>query len=98
LIEQTDVNLKEGQAPVEALINSGLKRAYPIFLTTLTTIAGLYTLAVSGLFWGPMAVAVMGGLIVSTFLTLVIGPTLYAILFNITCKKEDVEAAITATK
>ncbi len=98
LIEQTDVNLKEGQAPVEALINSGLKRAYPIFLTTLTTIAGLYTLAVSGLFWGPMAVAIMGGLIVSTFLTLVIGPTLYAILFNITCKKEDVESAITATK
>jgi multidrug efflux pump subunit AcrB len=98
LIEQTDVNLKEGKPPVEALINSGLRRAYPIFLTTLTTIAGLYTLAISGLFWGPMAVAIMGGLIVSTFLTLVIGPTLYAIFFNITCKKEDVKSAIAATK
>jgi len=98
LIEQTDVNLEEGKPPVEALIDAGLKRAYPIFLTTLTTIAGLYTLAISGLFWGPMAVAIMGGLIVSTFLTLVVGPTLYAILFNFTCKKEDVESAITATK
>ena len=98
LIEQTDVNLEEGKPPVEALIDAGFKRAYPIFLTTLTTIAGLYTLAISGLFWGPMAVAIMGGLIVSTFLTLVVGPTLYAILFNFTCKKEDVESAITATK
>jgi multidrug efflux pump subunit AcrB len=96
LIEQTDVNLKEGKPPVEALINSGLRRAYPIFLTTLTTIAGLYTLAISGLFWGPMAVAIMGGLIVSTFLTLVIGPTLYAIFFNVTCSKQDVKAAIAA--
>jgi multidrug efflux pump subunit AcrB len=96
LIEQTDANLKEGKPPVEALINSGLRRAYPIFLTTLTTIAGLYTLAISGLFWGPMAVAIMGGLIVSTFLTLVVGPTLYAILFNVTCSKQDVKAAIAA--
>ena len=96
LIEQTDVNLKEGKPPVEALINSGLRRAYPIFLTTLTTIAGLYTLAISGLFWGPMAVAIMGGLLVSTFLTLVIGPTLYAIFFNVTCSKQDVKAAIAA--
>jgi multidrug efflux pump len=95
LIEQTDVNLKEGQAPVEALIGAGLRRAYPIFLTTLTTIAGLYTLAVSGLFWGPMAVAIMGGLVVSTFLTLVITPTLYAILFNISCNKQAVKAAVT---
>jgi len=96
LIEQTDANLKEGKPPVEALINSGLRRAYPIFLTTLTTIAGLFTLAVSGLFWGPMAVAIMGGLIVSTFLTLVVGPTLYAILFNVTCNQQDVKAAIAA--
>ena len=96
LIEQTDVNLKEGKPPAEALIDAGLRRAYPIFLTTLTTIAGLYTLAVSGLFWGPMAVAIMGGLIVSTFLTLVVAPTLYAILFNISCNKQEVQSAISS--
>jgi len=96
LIEQTDVNLKEGKPPVEALIDAGLRRANPIFLTTLSTIAGLYTLAISGLFWGPMAVAIIGGLIVSTFLTLVVAPTLYAIFFNINCKKQAVKDAIAA--
>ncbi len=83
LIEQTDVNLAEGKPPVEALIDAGIRRAYPIILTTITTLAGLFTLAISGLFWGPMAVAIMGGLIVSTFLTLVVAPVLYAIFFNI---------------
>jgi multidrug efflux pump len=83
LIEQTDVNLAEGKPPIEALIDAGVRRAYPIILTTITTLAGLFTLAISGLFWGPMAVAIMGGLIVSTFLTLVVAPVLYAIFFNI---------------
>ncbi len=83
LIEQTDANLEDGKPPVEAIIEAGIRRAAPIFLTTLTTLAGLVTLAISGLFWGPMAVAIMGGLIVSTFLTLIVAPTLYALFFNI---------------
>ena len=69
LIEQTDANLEAGMPPTQALIESGLRRSYPIVLTTVSTLAGLYTLAISGLFWGPLAVAIMGGLIVSTFLT-----------------------------
>jgi multidrug efflux pump subunit AcrB len=50
--QQTEMEVKEVlNKLVGALIDSGLKRAYPIFLTTLTTIAGLYnTLAISGLF------------------------------------------------
>lgn len=92
LIEQTDVNLAEGKPPVEALIDAGVRRAYPIILTTITTLAGLFTLAISGLFWGPMAVAIMGGLIVSTFLTLVVAPVLYAIFFNINCSsRQEIE-------
>jgi Cu/Ag efflux pump CusA len=63
--------------------HAGLRRASPIVLTTITTIAGLFTLAISGLFWGPLAVAIMGGLTVSTFLTLVVAPVTYAILFGI---------------
>ncbi len=43
----------------------------------------MFTLAVSGLFWGPLVVAIMGGLLVSTFLTLVVAPVTYAILFGI---------------
>ncbi len=82
LIEQIDFDLNEGKPPIEAIIDAGLRRAYPIFLTTLTTVAGLYSLAVSGPLWGPMAVSIMGGLIVSTFLTLVLTPVLYSIFFN----------------
>jgi multidrug efflux pump subunit AcrB len=68
---------------MEALVHAGLRRASPIVLTTITTIAGLVSLAVSALFWGPLAVAIMGGLIVSTFLTLVVAPVTYAILFGL---------------
>ncbi len=91
LIEQIDVDLEEGKPPTEAIIHAGLRRAYPIFLTTLTTVAGLYSLAVSGPLWGPLAVSIMGGLIVSTFLTLVMTPVLYAIFFNIKLKSKATE-------
>jgi len=83
LIEQIDTDIKSGMPPSEALVHAGLRRASPIVLTTITTIAGLFSLATSGLFWGPLAVAIMGGLIVSTFLTLVVSPVMYAILFGI---------------
>jgi len=53
------------------------------FQIKLSTEVEHFILAISGLFWGPMAVAIMGGLIVFTFLTLVVAPVLYAIFFNI---------------
>ncbi len=83
LIEQVDADLEAGKPPIEAIIHAGQRRAYPIFLTTITTVAGLFSLAVSGLLWGPLAIAIIGGLIVSTFLTLVVAPVLYALFFNI---------------
>ena len=95
LIEQIDVDLAEGKPPTEAIIHAGLRRAYPIFLTTITTVAGLYSLAASGLLWGPLAVSIMGGLIVSTFLTLVIAPVLYSIFFNIKWKPTRLQTAKT---
>jgi multidrug efflux pump len=93
LIEQIDVDLAEGKPPTEAIIHAGMRRAYPIFLTTVTTVAGLYSLAASGLLWGPLAVSIMGGLIVSTFLTLVIAPVLYSIFFNIKWKPTRIHPA-----
>ncbi len=83
LLEQVQTELDEGKNPIEAIINSGQRRAYPIILTTITTIAGLYPLAVSGLFWGPMAVTIMSGLFVSAGLTLVVIPVFYAVLFRV---------------
>jgi multidrug efflux pump subunit AcrB len=83
LIEQIDVELINGTPPIDAIIFSGQRRAFPIILTTLTTLSGLMPLSMSGEFWGPMAVTIMSGLLVSTILTLVIIPSLYAILFRI---------------
>jgi len=83
LIEQIDVELNNDTPPIEAIILSGQRRAFPIILTTLTTLSGLMPLSMSGAFWGPMAVTIMSGLLVSTILTLVMIPSLYAILFRV---------------
>ena len=83
LIEQIDVNLKAGKKSMDAIISAGQRRAFPIILTTLTTLSGLMPLAWSGDMWGPMAVTIMGGLVISTILTLVVIPVLYAIFFRV---------------
>lgn len=83
LIEQIDTDIATGQSSGEAIITAGRRRAFPIILTTLTTLSGLMPLAFSGDMWGPMAVTIIGGLIVSTALTLVVIPLLYAIFFRI---------------
>lgn len=83
LLEELQAQLDNGLPPIDAIIASGKRRATPIMLTTVTTISGLFPLAMSGLFWGPMAVTIMSGLLASTFLTLIVIPTLYAILFNV---------------
>ena len=86
LLEQVQLNLEAGIAPIEAIVQSGKRRAFPILLTTITTSVGLYPLAISGDFWGPMAVTIMGGLVVSAGLTLVVIPVLYAIFFGVRYK------------
>jgi multidrug efflux pump subunit AcrB len=83
LIEQIDAERLNGTPPINAIIYSGQRRAFPIILTTLTTLSGLMPLSLSGDFWGPMAVTIMSGLLVSTILTLVMIPSLYAILFKV---------------
>jgi HAE1 family hydrophobic/amphiphilic exporter-1 len=69
---------------MEAVVEGGRLRLRPILMTTLTTTLGLIPLAMG---WGegaelrtPMAVPVIGGLIVSTLLTLVVIPVLYTVL------------------
>ncbi len=87
LLEQIDVDLKAGKPPIEAIISAGQRRAFPILLTTITTVSGLFPLAISGEFWGPMAVTIMGGLIISTLLTLVVIPLIYSIFFRVATHK-----------
>jgi hydrophobic/amphiphilic exporter-1 (mainly G- bacteria), HAE1 family len=72
---------EEGEELRQAIVRAGRIRLRPIVMTTLTTICGLIPMAL-GLGEGaeanaPLAVAVIGGLIVSTFLTLVFVPTIY---------------------
>jgi HAE1 family hydrophobic/amphiphilic exporter-1 len=74
---------REGKAKMEAIIQAGKIRLRPILMTTSTTVFGLLPLAL-GLGEGaeirsPLAVTIIGGLIVSTFLTLVLVPTVYAV-------------------
>jgi len=83
LLEQTQADIDAGKSPTDALVSAGYRRSFPIILTTVTTVAGLLPLAMSGEMWGPMAVTIMSGLLISTILTLVVIPTLYSILFRV---------------
>ena len=59
-----------------------MRRARPVILTALPAILGMIPLAGS-IFWGPMAITIMGGLFVATALTLLVVPALYALWFRV---------------
>lgn len=84
LIDYTKVLRKDGVARREALINAGRTRLRPIMMTTLAMIFGMAPLAFAigsgGEMRAPMARAVIGGLITSTFLTLIVVPVVYSLL------------------
>lgn len=70
--------------PLDAIVDAAQKRLRPILLTTATTVLGLVPLYLGGgEMWEPMALAIMGGLVVSTFMTLGVVPVLYALLFRV---------------
>ena len=74
----------EGMTKIEAIIDAGRKRARPIIMTTIAMSAGMVPAALAfgdgGEFRAPMAIAVIGGLIVSTLLSLVFVPSIYSIM------------------
>jgi multidrug efflux pump subunit AcrB len=82
LIEQIDIERKAGLKPWDAVISATLSRFRPIFLTAISTVLGMIPIA-GTVFWGPMAVTVMGGLFVATLLTLIVLPVLYVAAFRI---------------
>jgi multidrug efflux pump len=82
LVDQIDQDLAAGRSPWDAVIESTVRRFRPIMLTAAAAILAMIPLTRSN-FWGPMAVAIMGGLLVATALTLLFLPALYAAWFRI---------------
>jgi multidrug efflux pump subunit AcrB len=78
LVDYTNKLRDSGKSIIEALKIAGETRFTPIILTTLTTIGGLLPLTLrGGTMWAPMGWTIIGGLLVSTMLTLIIVPVLY---------------------
>lgn len=82
LVDQIDHDLAAGSPPWDAIVESTVRRARPVVLTALAAILAMIPLARS-VFWGPMAMSIMGGLIVATVLTLFFLPALYAAWFRV---------------
>ncbi|CBL45721.1 Acriflavin resistance protein [gamma proteobacterium HdN1] len=82
LIDQIEQDIAHGVDRWNAIIEAAVRRFRPIMLTAAAAVLAMIPLTRS-IFWGPMAVAIMGGLIVGTFLTLLSLPALYSIWFNV---------------
>lgn len=86
LIDQIEQDRKSGLDARSAVIESAVRRFRPIVLTAAAAVLAMIPLARS-VFWGPMAVAIMGGLILATVLTLLSLPAMYAAWFRISSKR-----------
>ncbi|MBM7335259.1 efflux RND transporter permease subunit [Alloalcanivorax marinus] len=82
LVDQIQQDIAQGRSRWDAIIESTVRRFRPIVLTALTAVLAMIPLSRSD-FFGPMAVAIMGGLIVATALTLLFLPALYAAWFRV---------------
>ncbi|VVN43440.1 Nickel and cobalt resistance protein CnrA [Pseudomonas fluorescens] len=82
LVDQIEQDIASGLKPWQAIIEATVRRFRPIVLTALAAVLAMIPLSRS-VFFGPMAVAIMGGLIVATALTLLFLPALYAAWFRV---------------
>jgi HAE1 family hydrophobic/amphiphilic exporter-1 len=83
LVSYIQILRARGASMYEAVTRSGKERLRPILMTTITTLVGLLPLAISrgegSEVWQPLGITMIGGLAVSTLITLLFVPTLYAI-------------------
>jgi len=81
LIGQIEAERAQRKPVLQAAIDASSARFRPIVLTAISTVLGMIPIAPT-VFWGPMAFAIMGGLLVATVLTLIFLPTLYVACFG----------------
>jgi len=81
LIGQIEAERAQGKDVFQAAIDASSARFRPIVLTAISTVLGMIPIAPT-VFWGPMAFAIMGGLLVATVLTLIFLPTIYVAWFG----------------
>lgn len=83
LIDYITLCRERGLAVLNSVVTAGKSRLRPVLMTTATTVLGMIPMAIGGgqgsEMWSPMAIAVIGGLTVSTILTLILIPTLYCV-------------------
>ena len=82
LVDQIEQDIAAGAEAWDAIVEAAVRRCRPILLTAAAAALAMIPLSRSG-FWGPMAVAIMGGLLVATALTLLFLPALYAAWFRV---------------
>jgi multidrug efflux pump subunit AcrB len=82
LIDQIEQDRANGIPAWDAIVESAVRRLRPIVLTAAAAVLAMIPLSRS-VFWGPMAIAIMGGLIVATVLTLLALPAMYAAWFKV---------------
>ncbi len=92
LVDQIEADVETGHTRRQAIVEATVRRARPVILTALAAILAMIPLSRSA-FWGPMAITIMGGLFVATFLTLLFLPALYAVWFRNSLDVAAVSAA-----
>ncbi|KAA1176480.1 efflux RND transporter permease subunit [Rhizobium tropici] len=90
LVDQIDQDIAAGMDRKEAIIGSAVRRFRPIMLTALTAVLALIPIS-RGVFWGPLAYAMMGGILVATVLTIFVLPAGYALFFGREPKHKSAE-------
>lgn len=81
LVDQIDQDIAAGMTRPEAIVGAAVRRFRPIMLTALVAVLALIPIS-RGLFWGPLAYAMMGGIMVATVLTILVLPAAYALFFG----------------
>jgi multidrug efflux pump subunit AcrB len=88
LMDEINLELRQGRMPLDALLNAGVSRIRPVVMAAGTTVLGMLPLFQDPFFIG-MAVTIIGGLSFATVLTLIIVPVLYATLYRVPSRSEE---------